>query len=72
MKVREYRELNNEDLIQKEKLLKKDLFELNQQREIGAVEKPARFKLIKKSIARIMTIIKEREIEDARNAKKRK
>jgi large subunit ribosomal protein L29 len=53
MKVSELRELSSDDLLQKEKTLKKDIFELNQQRELGAVEKPSRFSLIKKDIARI-------------------
>jgi large subunit ribosomal protein L29 len=72
MKVSELRELSSDDLLQKEKTLKKDIFELNQQRELGAVEKPSRFSLIKKDIARIHTILKEREIENERNTAKRK
>ena len=62
MKVTEYRQLDSNDLAQKEKALKKELFDLNQQRQAGAVEKPSRFKQVKKDIARILTILKEREI----------
>ena len=69
MKAKELRDLNNEELLQKEKEFKKELFGLNYQRKINAVEHPSRFKLLKKSIARIHTIIKEREIEDGRNSK---
>ncbi len=68
MKAKELRDLNNEELLQKEKEFKKELFGLNYQRKLGSVEKPSRFKDLKKSIARIMTIIKEREQEDARNS----
>lgn len=68
MKTKELRDLSNEELLQKEKEFKKELFGLNYQRKIGAVEKPARFKTLKKDIARILTIIKEREIEDARSS----
>ena len=61
MKTKELRALSSEELIQKEKNLKKELFELNYQRKIGRVDKPSRFKLIKTDIARILTILKERE-----------
>ena len=61
MKTKELRGLSSDDLILKEKSLKKDLFDLKYQRKIGRVEKPSRFKLIKKDIARILTILNERE-----------
>lgn len=61
MKVEEIKQLSNTDLVQKEKILKKELFELKYQRKLGRVEKPARFKAIKKDIARILTILNERE-----------
>ena len=63
MKTKEFREMSNEDLAQKEKALKKELFDLNYQRKLGAVEKPSRFKQIKRDIARIFTILNERERE---------
>ncbi len=56
-----FRELSSEDLLQKEKALKKDLFALNYQRKMGNVEKPSRFGAVKRDIARIMTILRERE-----------
>ena len=61
MKAKDFRSLSPEDLRQKEKTLKKDLFELRYQRKIGRVERPSMFKLIKKDIARIQTILNERE-----------
>lgn len=61
MKTEEVRGLSSDDLILKGKSLKKELFELKYQRKIGRVEKPSRFKLIKKDIARILTILNERE-----------
>jgi len=68
MKVKELRELNTEDLVQKEKSFKKELFELNFQRKLGAVERPSRFKSLKRDIARILTIIRERDLENERNS----
>ncbi len=61
MKIKELRELDRETLIQKEKELKKELFELNSQRQQGRVEKPSRFKLLKRDIARVLTLLNERE-----------
>ena len=71
-KLKNLHELSSQELEQKEKTLKKDLFDLNYQRKIGAVEKPSRFKQIRKEIAQILTILKERDSEDERNAQKRK
>ena len=61
MKIQEIRQLSTDDLIQKEKSLKKELFDLRYQRKLGRVEKPANFKSIKRDIARILTILNERE-----------
>ncbi len=61
MKAKDLRSLSTEDLHQKEKALKKELFELRYQRKIGRVERPSMFKLTKKDIARIQTILNERD-----------
>jgi large subunit ribosomal protein L29 len=71
MKSKELQNLSIEDLSQKEKTLKKELFELQFHRKVGTVEKPARFKEIKRSIARILTVIKERDLKNERTTKKR-
>lgn len=63
MKVKDLRQISSEELIQKEKNSKKELFELNYQRKTGRVEKPSRFSTLKKDIARILTILKERETQ---------
>ena len=72
MKVKELRELNSQDLVQKEKTFKKDLFDLNFQRKIGQVEKPSRFRSLRRIIAKIQTILKERELENERSSSKNK
>ncbi len=72
MKVKEIRGLATDDLAQKEKALKKELYELNYQRKMGMVEKPSRFRLIKRDIAKILTVIKERDLENERSYKKNK
>lgn len=60
MKTQELRSLSKEELLQKERALKDELYKLNMQRYGGRVEKPHMFSLIKKDIARIKTILNEK------------
>ena len=60
MKPKELRNLSKDELLQKEKTLKEELFKLNMQRYGGRVEKPHMFSLVKKDIARIRTILNEK------------
>jgi large subunit ribosomal protein L29 len=71
MKAKDIRDFSDEELVVKQKEFKKDLFALNNQKRIGAVEKPSRFKALKRDIARIMTVLKERERENAGNSGKK-
>jgi large subunit ribosomal protein L29 len=57
------RALSKEELLEKEKSLKDELFKLNLQRYGGRVEKPHRFSLIRKDIARINTLLNEKKEE---------
>ena len=61
MKTQELRNLSREELAEKEKTLKEELFKLNMQRYSGRVEKPHMFSLIKRDIARINTILNEKK-----------
>lgn len=60
MKIKELRSLSKDELLQKEKSLKEEIFKLNLQRYGGRVEKPHMFSLIKRDIARIYTILNEK------------
>ena len=64
MKAKELRELSSQDLVAKERTFKKELFELSNQNRVGRVEKPSRFRELRRDIARILTILKEREINE--------
>jgi large subunit ribosomal protein L29 len=59
-KLQELKGLSREELLQKEKALKEELYKLNLQRYSGRVEKPHMFGLIKRDIARIETILNEK------------
>lgn len=59
MKIDELRNLSKEDLLVRLGSMKEDLGKLNYQKIIGQIEKPHKFKLIKKTIARIKTLLNE-------------
>jgi len=61
MKAKELRNLSREELLQKIKDLKDELSKLNMQRYTGRVEKPHQFSLLKRDIARINTILNQKE-----------
>ncbi len=56
-KAKELVNLSRVELLEKEKGLKDELFQLNLQRYAGRVEKPHMISLIKRGIARIETIL---------------
>ena len=62
MKIKEFVNLTEDDLITKEKQLKKELFEMESHRQMGRVEKPAGFRNLRRDIARILTVLNERRI----------
>ncbi len=57
MKPQDFKNLTREELLEKEKSLYAELSKLNVQRYSGTVEKPHRFSLIRKDIARIKTML---------------
>ena len=62
MKMKDFENLNEDELLIKEKQLKKDLFDMESHRQLGRVEKPASFRNLRRDIARILTVLKEREV----------
>ena len=62
MKIKELTNLTEDELITKEKELKKDLFDMESHRQMGRVEKPASFRNLRRDIARILTILNERKV----------
>lgn len=61
MKAAELRNLSKEELLQKLKALKEELFKLNLQRYGGRVEKPHMFSFLKNDISRIKTVLNEKK-----------
>ena len=67
MKAKDLRTSSVEDLVEKEKSFKKELFDLNFQRKMGNVEKPGLFRVVKRNIARVCTILRERQLEEKKS-----
>ena len=64
MKVTELRELSTAELLEKLSQSKQELFNLRFQNAINQLENPKRIGEVKKTIARINTIIHERELAE--------
>lgn len=60
MKTNELRNLTTEELNKKVTECKEELFNLRMQKATGMLEKPSRIKELRKTVARINTILKER------------
>ena len=59
--VKELRALSNEDLEVKIKESKKELFDLRLKQSTGSLEQPSKIHELRKNIARMKTILAERE-----------
>ena len=66
MNVKEIRDKSNDELLKTLDEFKKELFDLRFQRATGSIDNPMRIRELRKSIARILTALKERESEEAK------
>ncbi len=64
MKVKEIREMSGEELEAKLLDLKKELFNLRFRHATNQLDNPLAIAEAKKSIARVKTVIRERELEE--------
>jgi large subunit ribosomal protein L29 len=64
MKGKELRDLTKEELLKKEKDLKEEAFNLRFQHSTGQLENTARMKVIRRGIARIETLLREKELRE--------
>ncbi len=60
MRIDEIRALSDEELKEKVYLLKEELFHLRRRKAVGQLEHGEQVRLVRKDIARILTVIKER------------
>jgi len=63
MKAEEIRDLTDEELSRKLDDLKEELFNLRFQMATGQLDNPMRMKHVRKDIARVKTVMRERELK---------
>ena len=68
MKVKEIRQLSTEELTSKVAELKNELFNLRFQLATGQLDNSSSIRLVKKDIARVKTILRERELDLGKEA----
>ncbi|HHW69303.1 MAG TPA: 50S ribosomal protein L29 [Tenericutes bacterium] len=64
MNNKDIRELTNDQIIAKIEEYKEELFNLRFSQATGNLEKPSRIRELRKLVARMKTIIRERELQD--------
>ena len=65
MSINEIRDLNNSDLEKEIDVLKEELFNLRFQKATGQLDNPLKIREVRKTIARIKTVITERNLSEA-------
>lgn len=68
MKANEIRKMSSEDLNKKVIELKNELFNLRFRLATGQLDNPSSIKSVKRDIAKVKTIIRERELEVGKEA----
>ena len=65
MKVNEIRNLTTEEIVAKIKEAKEELFNLRFQQATGNLEKPSKIRDLRHQVARLKTVLRERELAEA-------
>jgi len=71
LKVEQIRQLSDEELLAKLKEFKEELFNLRFQMATGQLDNPMRLRQVRKDIARVKTIQRERELAALKQAQSR-
>lgn len=63
MKISELRQLSDKELQDKVIESKRELFDLRLKQSTGSLEKPSKIRELRKEVARMKTILRERELD---------
>jgi large subunit ribosomal protein L29 len=66
VRMRELRDLGGQDLVERLESSKEELFNLRFQLATGQLDNPMRIKQVRHEIAQILTVLRERELEQER------
>ncbi len=61
MKAAQFREQTVEELRDRERELAEQLFALRLQQVTGQIENPAKLKMVRRDLARVMTVLREKQ-----------
>ena len=64
MTNKEIRDLTNEQIVKKIEEYKEELFNLRLSQATGNLEKPSRIRELRKLVARMKTVLRERELKE--------
>ncbi len=67
MDIKEIRKMSNEDLKKEIIKTKEELFTKRMQQANGTLEKPTELKTLRKNVAKMKTILRERELDGGNN-----
>lgn len=70
MKIYEIREMKNDELIKRIAEEENNLVDLKFQNELKSLTNTAKLKTVKRDIARMKTVLRERELQDANKSDK--
>ena len=62
MEAKEIREMSREEIIQKRRELKQQIFHLNLSRSAGRLESPIKIRQTKRDLARLETVLREKDM----------
>lgn len=65
MEAKQYREMNSDELAQKRRELKEEIFHLRLRRATGQLESSMKLRQTRRDFARLETILRERKIRGA-------
>lgn len=70
MKASELKQLTGDELTEKLNGIREEIFNLRMQKSTGQLERPVRLRLLRRDIARILTIMKEKERAKVQNGER--
>ncbi|MPL98998.1 50S ribosomal protein L29 [bioreactor metagenome] len=71
MEAKNLRDLTIEELNEKHRQYKEELFNLRFQNAIGQLQNTSRIKAVKKTIARVLTVVREKQMAGEQSAGRR-
>ena len=67
MDIKDIRKMSNEELNKKIKETKEELFTKRMQQASGTLEKPIELRTLRRNVAKMKTVLKEREMDGGKN-----